>query len=188
MISFRSRDDILASVLTIVSILVLLGCLLVKLFVSPPTVEGMVKKRERTERTIEKEIAAHRAAAAAAAPVVAPRLWKGDSETITASVLAQLTHEANARQLKLGAFRPQRAVALEAVAEVPFSVQVSGPYPAVLAFASTLDAANSRLVLRSLQVASSDPASDAVTATLGVSAYGAVTLAPAPTGKEKSRG
>lgn len=188
MISFRTRDDILASVLILLSILVLLGALVVRVFVPKPTVAGLVKARQRKNNALEKEIAASRESAAAAQAVVTPRLWTGDSESITASVLARLTHEANVRQLKMGAFRPQKPVALEALAELPYSVQISGPYPAVQALAASLDTPNTRLVLRSLQIAASDPASDAVTATLGISVYGDASLAPAPTGKEKARG
>jgi Tfp pilus assembly protein PilO len=170
-IGFKNKDEGLASGLILLSILILLGSLTVMLFVPKPTTAGIVAGRDRSRRTIEEEIERAKERAKEIQAAVQPRLWTGTPESITASVLAQLTKEAAGRKLQIGAFRPQRPQMLTGVTELPFSVQVSGPYPVVRAFMTALDASGSKITLRSVQIASSDAATNAVTATLGISAF-----------------
>jgi Tfp pilus assembly protein PilO len=170
-IGFKNRDEGLASGLILLSILILIGSLVVMLFVSKPTTAGIVAGRDRSRRTIEEEIEKAKARTKEIQVAVQPRLWTGNPEAITASVLAQLTKEAAGRKLQIGAFRPQRPQALPGVTELPFTVQVSGPYPVVRSFMASLDASGSKIALRSVQIASSDAATNAVTATLGISTF-----------------
>jgi Tfp pilus assembly protein PilO len=171
MIGFKNRDEGLASALILLSILILLGSLVVMLFVPKPTTAGIVAGRDRSRRTIAEEIERAKARTKEVQTAIQPRLWTGNPEAITASVLAQLTKEAAGRKLQIGAFRPQRTQELPSMMELPFSVQVSGPYPAVRSFMSSLDVPGSKIALRSLQISSSDAATSAVTATLGLSVY-----------------
>jgi Tfp pilus assembly protein PilO len=94
-------------------------------------------------------------------------------------VLAQLAQQAQRRSLKIGAFRPQKQQTLAGLTELPYSVQVSGPFLSVRAFLSVLDSSSSKLALRSVQIASADGKSSLVTATLGLSAYVPVESVPA---------
>jgi hypothetical protein len=171
MIGFKTRDDVLPSTLILLAILILAGSLFVMLFVPKPTTAGIVAGRDRSRRSIEDEIEKAKIRTKEAQVAVQPRLWKGSPEAITASVLARLTQEAATRKLQIGAFRPQKTQSLPGLTELPFSVQVAGPYPVVRSFMASLDAAGSKICLRSIQIASSDSASNAVTATLGISAY-----------------
>ena len=105
---------------------------------------------------------------------------------MSAGVLAILTKESNDHSLKLGDFRPEKSLGLSAMTEMPYSAQISGPYPAIRAVMADLDTSTSKVALHSAQIASSEQASNVVTATLGVSAYLATDaqILSAPAGKE----
>ena len=112
--------------------------------------------------------------------------WSGNPERVTAEVLAQLTRQASGGGLKMGAFRPQRVQLLDGAQELPYSVQVSGPFPAVRAFAASLDSSGGKLAVRSIQIAASDASSSTVTATITLSAY--VTSEPEKTNNSTTKG
>ena len=169
--NFKNPQEAGPSAVMLAAVVILAGSLAYMLLVPKPTVAGLVKAKQRNLVQLEKQIKGSQASGEQARAKTAARLWQGDPDTITATVLAQLTKEALGHKLKLSAFRPQRLVGLTELTELPFSVQISGSYPAVHAFAAALDRPNSKLALRSLQLASSDATSDAVTATLGLCAY-----------------
>ena len=171
MISFRRREDIAPSALILLSIILLTGTLLYMLLVPPPSVAGQVAAREQAMQQLQRETADAKRQARQAQAALGSRLWHGDSDTISAAVLALLTEQTRQHALKLGAFRPQRPQALSGVTDLPISVQITGPYPRVQAVMAALDAPNTSVALRSAEIAASDETSDAVTATLGVSAY-----------------
>ena len=171
MINFRQRDDVIPSALILCAIVILAATLAYMLLVPKPSVARLERGRERGRRQILREITDTRTRTKQAQAAVAPRLWQGDPNTVSSAVLALLTQQARHHALKLGAFRPERPQALGGVTELPFSVQVSGPYPKVQAVMTSLDGGKSRVVLRAVQVASSEETSDVVTATLGLSAY-----------------
>ncbi|HVK06202.1 MAG TPA: type 4a pilus biogenesis protein PilO [Armatimonadaceae bacterium] len=167
----KSKADVLPSVLMALSIIVLLGSLVVMVAVPKPSTAGLARGKDRSRLKVEEEIEQAKQRHKETQAAVAPRLWSGDPETVTASVLAKLTQEASGRKLQVGAFRPQKPQTLSGVTELPYSLQVSGGYPQVRGFLSTLDAPGSKLALRSIQVAAADANTSTVTATLGVSAY-----------------
>jgi hypothetical protein len=171
MINFKNRDELAPSVLIILSIAILIGSLLFMLLVPKPSVAGLAAGRTRSIHKIEDETDKAKARTKEAETAANPRIWSGEQESVTASVLALLTNQANQRSLKIAAFRPQRTQLLPGLTELPYSVQVSGPYPAVQTMIAALDTDSSKLALRSLQIASADGKTSAVTATLGLSAY-----------------
>ena len=171
LLNFKNSQEAGPSAVILAALVILAGSLLYMLIVPKPTTDGIARGKERSRKQLLDQIESAQNSGQQARAQATSKLWQGDPDTITASVLAQLTKEATRRKLKLSAFRPQRFQNLPELTELPFSVQVSGTYPAVHAFAATLDAASSKLALRSLQLASSDAGSDAVTATLGLSAF-----------------
>lgn len=171
MISFRRREDIVPSALILLAIVLLTGTLLYMLLVPPPSVAGQVAVREQAKQQLQRETVQAKQQARQAQAALGTRLWRGDADTISAAILALLTEQTHQHALKLGAFRPLRPQVLSGITELPFSVQISGPYPRVQAVMAALDAANTSVALRSVQIAASDETTDAVTATLGVSAY-----------------
>jgi Tfp pilus assembly protein PilO len=171
MLNFRNKDDILPSALIALSLLVLAGTLAYMLLVPPPNAAGVVKGRERSKRQIQAEVVKAKAKTAKAKASYDGRLWSGNADTVLAQTLAQLTTRANRYHLKMGAFRPQKSNPLGSLTELPCTVQVSGPYPTVVSFLSSLDAKGTRIALRSAQIAAADGATGAVTAMLGLSVY-----------------
>ncbi|MCC6445831.1 MAG: hypothetical protein IT210_20550 [Armatimonadetes bacterium] len=180
MMAMKPKEKMGPGLLVLISIIVFILSLAYALVLPEPGVAGIVTARVKSLKKIEDDLKNIRAQAGKTEAAVRPRLWRGDAEAVTAAVLQALTLEANRRKVNLSAFRPQRPLALEGVMELPFSVQLSGPYPAVRAVAASLDRGGSQLALRSIQVASMDAASSAVTATLGLSAYAAPSPEEAP--------
>ena len=185
MINFKRRDDVLPSSMILASILMLLGTLLYMIFVPVPSTAGLAKGRDLSRRTITKEIETTRARADELEKTNQVYLWNDTAESVTASVLGNITAQSRRKALKMTAFRPQRPQTLESLTELPFSVQLSGPYLAVRDVVSVLNTPQSKIAMRSLQMSSSDGGSSAVTATLAFSAYTVLpkktaTKAPAP--------
>lgn len=188
MIDFKHPEMRLPSALIAFSLLILLGTLIYMVAVPAPSATVSARGREMSRRKIQDEIETAKKRAQQLQAEARPRLWQGDSDAVAAAALDTLTNQARQRGLKLAAFRPQRPQALEGLTELPFSVQVSGPFPAVQATLSALGSQNSRLALRSVQIAASDAETGAVTATLGLSAYVPAANAPVNSGGRTGSG
>jgi Tfp pilus assembly protein PilO len=102
---------------------------------------------------------------------VAKQTWTGDSQQIPPIALDKLSKLALSRGLKLVAFRPQRPNEGGLFTQLPFLLTVDGPYPKVVQFAADIDHGNYRLAVNMVQIASSDAASNDVTASIGLIAY-----------------
>lgn len=179
MINFKRRDEILPSSLILAAILMLLGTLLYMVLVPVPSTAGLARGRDLSRRKLAGEIESARTRADELEKKNRTYLWNETAESVTASVLEEVTAQARRKSLKMTAFRPQRPQTLETLTELPFSVQLSGQYPAVRDVVSSLSTPRTRIALRSLQMASSDGGSSAVTATLAFSAYTVVPQKPA---------
>lgn len=171
MISFQRREDVAPSLLVILSILVLAGTLAYMLLVPKPSAAGGARAWTSSRRRMVDDIADTRRQSREARAAIRPRLWRGDPEAVTATVLEQLTVQTGKRSLKLTAFRPDRSQAFEQVTELRFDAQVAGPYAGVHSLLGALDAGGSKVVLRSAQITLSQAAGSTVTATLGLSAF-----------------
>ncbi len=171
MINLRSREDRSASVLILLSILILSGSLIYVLAVPEPSAAGMAKGRTLSRLKIEQEIEAITRRSQEVRAAVKRRTWQGEVESVTALVLQRLTAQANQRSLKITAFRPLKGQVIEGMTELPFSVQITGAFPNVSAMLKGLDAPDTKIALRSVQIAASDGVSSQVTATLGLSVY-----------------
>jgi Tfp pilus assembly protein PilO len=178
MINFKNPEERAPSALIVLSLLILAGTLAYMLFVPAPSAAGIARGRVTSRRKIQDEIRSTRERNDAMEREVAPLLWQGSVESITSRVLARVTNLANRQNLKVAAFRPQKTQPLDATTELPFNVQVSGTYAQLRALVDQLDRPQSKVALRSVQVASSDTATDAVTAAITLSAY---TLTAEPT-------
>lgn len=157
--------------MVVAAILILAGCLAIRLFVPEPTVAGIVKARVRTQKSLQGEVEKSKVQYAGSVKAIGPRVWSGPIDTVTSSVLRTVTARANGQGVSLDSFRPQRYQILEGVIELPFVAHVTGTYPAVVKVLDWLDTPSSRIVVRSVQLTSSDESSHAVTATLGISVY-----------------
>ena len=114
MISFRRPEDIVPSLLMLLSILVLAGTLAYMLLVPKPSAATSARAWTSSRRRMVDDIAdTRKQTRAGAGRRSGPRLWHGDPEAVTATVLAQMTEQTGHRALKLTAFRPERPPAFE---------------------------------------------------------------------------
>jgi hypothetical protein len=171
MISFKTREDYLPSSLMLISIVLLLGCLIYMIVVPAPTTAGDVISRNAKINTVTSDILYSRKRANEARAAVVPKLWTGSSNHVSAAVLALITANTSQNSLKLTAFRPQRTVDLDGVTELPYTVQLAGTFADIRDVMRSLDAGNSKVVLRSVQVNASEEVTNTVQATLVISAY-----------------
>lgn len=185
MINFKNKDDILPSMLIVFSIIIMAGTLVFMLMVPRPSAAGI---KQTALHVYNKRIADAETSIHTARVDIAPRIWTADPDTVSASVLGLLTQQATAKGVKIGAFRPQRAQALTGITEYPFIVQVSGSYMGIRGIMKSLDASDSKVVLRSVQVSSSEDAGMEVTVTLGLSAYVATDPILMPNGGDNGKG
>ena len=193
MFDFQNKEHVLPSALILVAILLLTGAALYDILVPTPSSQSAGHSHALARRKLADDMFMAKTGESKAKSALEPKLWQGDPNSVAAGVLAQMTTQANRHSLTLGAFRPERSVPLGIVTELPYSVQVTGPYPSIRTVMSALDGPNSKVILRSMQLAASEQSSNVVSATLGVSAYlatdplvaAAPQPAPAPAGAAK---
>lgn len=177
---FGNPDERVPNLMIAGAALVMLVAACYDRFAPAPDARTVAAGRVRSRNQIQQDIDNAKTSLAEAEAAVKPRVWTGEIESVTAAALSQLTTGAQARKITLTAFRPQKPRTVETLTEVSFSVQVSGPYLAVLDFVRSLEKPGGRMALRSLQSASADAATDAVTATIGLVAYVAPAEREAP--------
>jgi Tfp pilus assembly protein PilO len=100
-----------------------------------------------------------------------PYVSQANKDTVTGVVLDTVTNIVKANSLKLNAFRPQQVVSLDGLNELPYAVQVTGTYSGIRALLVALDRDKSTIVLKSVQMTSSQDTNNTITASLNISAY-----------------
>jgi hypothetical protein len=99
------------------------------------------------------------------------RIWKGSSDSVSSQTLDKASTMAKTHGLHLTAFRPQKPDEQGELTRLVYVMTLEGPYPGLQAMVRELETPENRLSVHMVQVASSDEASDLVTATVGVSAF-----------------
>ncbi len=94
--------------------------------------------------------------------------WVGEAEQIETEAARRVTALARESGLKMVAFRPQRPTESGGLIQQPYVISLEGRFPAVVRFAARLGTPETRLPVTVLQVASSDAATDSVTASVEV--------------------
>jgi Tfp pilus assembly protein PilO len=171
MISFKSKEDSLPSALILLSIVIVIGVIAYVLFFPAPNVQVVNRQELTKQRNLERSIQVDQEEAKEARAAIAPRLWKGDENHVGASVLALVTNTTLQDGVKLTAFRPQRTVDLQGVTELPYVIQLSGPYSGIRAVMHTLDSSDSKIVLQSAEVNASEEVTGSVTSSVGICAF-----------------
>ncbi len=180
MINFKDRDEVVPSTIIVISLVLLIATLIFTLVYKKPSVADLPKGQNIKTRQL---IAAASDAKARAADIQVSsqsKLWQGDPETIMAQILSQLTDRSQRAQLTMSAFRPQKSQIVSGLNELPFSVQISGPYKAILPFIQSFDTPDTKVALRSIQFASLGGDSSTVSATIALSAYCKAPVVAAP--------
>lgn len=184
MINFKLSEDSKPNALILAALVLLCASLAYVLLVKPPKIDDVTRDQSLTKRRMYDEISEVKLRAVQSRKAIAPRVWSGDSVTVTAGILGQLASEASAHSLQLDSFRPEKELDLIGFSDMEYTVQFSGPYPEVKELLVKLDKGDDRIAVESAQVASSQLSTDEVTATLRISAYRVTdpTLASAPGG------
>jgi Tfp pilus assembly protein PilO len=171
LINFNERTDRLPSGMILASIIVIVAALAFMVLAPPPTVNALAADHARQQQQIESQITTAKQQGEQTREEIMPRLWRQGADTVSATVLSQLTDSALKDKVAIGAFRPQRTQDLGGITELPFSVQVSGAYHGIHALMSSLDTPHTKIVLTSAQISASQANSNGITATLGLTAY-----------------
>jgi hypothetical protein len=171
MFNFRNREQVVPGILSASAILLMVATFAYMMLVPPPAVVGTAAGHTRSRQQVESEIDQAKAHAKEAEENARSRYWTGDQDAVLAQVLALFTKQTGAYKLAMAAFRPQRSQPLGSLTEVPCSVQVTGPYPTIVTFLNSLENPETRIVVRSVQVSSSESTSGQATAVIGFSLY-----------------
>jgi hypothetical protein len=97
--------------------------------------------------------------------------WKMSPEALGSTTLSWLTELADRNHLTISGFRTDRPKDIDPLKEVPFGLVVEGTFPNAMNFVAALEDRRSKLMVSVLQLASADPQSDRVTATIGLSGF-----------------
>ncbi len=184
----RNPGERLADTLVLASIVVMASALAAHYLFPPRTAAGTVAGRNRTRTSLETDIRRADETLSSARRSISERTLTGDPESVTGGLLAQWTRRARQAGVELGAFRPQRTRTVAGLMELPATVQLTGSWPKVLALVREAERPGGRIAVRSIQVATSDAASDGVTVTVGFSAFIAPKSASAERATEVARG
>jgi hypothetical protein len=170
-ISFKSKSESATSVAIIVALLILVGTGLFMIFVKPPTTEGTAAGKIRSQGELEDRLEKLKADNTVFKTTIRDHTWPQKTEEIGPKALTFITAFAQKHRLKLMAFRPQKAVEVNNLTQLPFLISIEGPFPGVMNFARELEDPKLKLGTSMVQVSSNDPNSDLVSATIGVVAY-----------------
>ena len=171
MISFRTKSEAGTSIaiLSALGVLVLTGLLM--LFVRPPTTEGIAAGKIRSQRELDERVDKLKADKKLTTAKIASQVWSEPIAEIGPTALESITAFARTEKLTLLGFRPQKAVEVNGLTQLPFLISVEGPYPNIMKFVRQLEASDLRMGTSLVQVSANDPNSDLVNATIGVVAY-----------------
>lgn len=171
-ISFKRPEDVLPSAMILAAIAILVIALAVVLFAKVPSAQSVRRSHHMALRNLNDQIHKLDKTAVDAQKEATDRLWTGNPETISTSILGSLTQQAAKLSLQVGSFRPQRTVLLDGMTELPFSVQITGPYKDVRTVLASFDTPSSKVAIESTQIESSVQSStNDITATVTLEAY-----------------
>jgi len=170
MIDFKDKDAQVPSLLIVMAIAIFIGSLAYQYLVPMPKPPGAVA-RQKGHETSERATEQAKLSAAKATATAEAKVFRGSPEDVMARLLAQLTTRAQKGQVLITAFRPQKTDVLTGLNELPVSLQVTGEYPALIAFLNGIEQSDSKVAVRSFLVASTGDATSTVAATIGISVY-----------------
>ena len=101
-------------------------------------------------------------------PIALPGIITGIALLSAMSMLEKFARQNN---LKIISFRPQRLEEEAGLERMPYQITLEGAFPKVISFVRTVETPATKIAVTNVQIASSDGASDAVTATISLVAY-----------------
>ena len=164
------NDERTWNAITVAAGAVIVGLIGYHLSVPMPRARGADKYlKDETQLALDQRVAVQKAEKQEAANTI--RLWNLGAEALGPMAMARVSNMAKAHNLNMVSFRPQRGATAEDLVRSGFTIALEGSFPQVIQFARKLETPATKLAVVSLQVTSTDGASDQVTATIGVVAY-----------------
>lgn len=135
-----------------------------------PKPSSAVKRASRHKMEIEvmQETGKLKTREAESVAIIEQNTWVEEANLIGPQVLDQVASTAKAQDVQMSAFRPQRSSTDGKVERIPFLITLQGSFPKIVAFVRNIEAAGNRIGVTTVQCASADGKSDAVTATVGL--------------------
>lgn len=158
------------NIATIAAIVVIVAMLVFQVVVPMPAFASQ-QQRIKSERDMEETSDAYLRKSKELQKANAARLWDLGPESLGPTAMGKVSNLSKSFGLNMVAFRPQKQVDSGDLVRYGFLVSVEGAFPKVIEFVRKLETPETKLAVFSLQVTSTDGASDAVSATVGVVAY-----------------
>lgn len=149
--------------------------LLVGLFTFPkPNDLGLAQRKSQEEKQLKHDFESARATLSELRNANEARMFLTKADEIGPNTMRTLESAARQRNLKVISFRPQRTEEDSGVTRYPYQIALEGSYLDVIAFVRSMETPATKLGVTSMQIASSDGATDKVSAMIGIVAYGPV--------------
>ncbi len=173
MISFRTKEDGLASAVIVLSLIAIVILAATMAFVPLPSSQGLAKGKLLAQGKIDDEIESAKKRIADAQKVLDAGLRTGTQDQVSPAVLADVAAVTKAAKVSMTGFRPQRTAVVGVLTQFPFVFTVEGGFMAVMDTLKRLEDPKTKLSVHLVQLTNTDPATDNVTATVGVTAFAA---------------
>lgn len=189
MISFRNRNDTIASTLGILGVIILVGCLYWMTLPLPKVTAADIADNAGKEAQLDQQLVNATKNGAKDQESIEPLLWTGQIDSVTPQVFGKITELVKKEKLKLIALRPQKPEDTMGLTQIPFGITVDGPYTNTMQLVKDLEAPETKLAVTLVQVNSADAATDHVTGTINIAAFTktATTVAPAAKGGKNAK-
>ncbi len=159
------------NVLLVVSVVLGMGLIAFD-FLSPvPTVAQAQKDHAAKTKQLNSEIMLAEKELKDAEPKVREAVFSGTLETVSPSIMSQVTNQSRLKGLKVISFRPQRSEEVEGLIAQPFIMSVEGSFIACAELVRDLTRQTDRLTVSQVQIASSDSESSNVSMTVEITAF-----------------
>lgn len=169
--NFRNQQHLVPKIISAVCLVLLIGLLGFVLFTPKPNKRGVASRQRQKEVGILAETNEARDRIKAASAFAENKLWKGDEQNLAPAALAVVNRLVSESKLKMIRFQPQKTALVGELNQVPFVLTVEGSYLDALKLTESLEKPENKFVVNLVQIASADPNSDAVTGTIGLSAF-----------------
>ena len=170
-LSFANREAAGFSLVTILSILIMSGCLWFLWFGKKPDAKSAKEARAKMSRELQATLHTAADGKKRLETEVKGRVWQAKVDDLGPNALSKLAAVAKVNNVKVQAFRPQRTTDVSGLTMVPFQVSIDGKFVDVLKFIQAVDQPDTKMALQGVQFSSTDGNSDKVNAMVTVCAY-----------------
>lgn len=159
------------NVLIVIAIVLGISLIGFDMLMPVPTVAEEQRKHSSEIRKLNEEIMLATRQLKDAEPNVKQAVYSGTLETVSPSIMSQVTNLSRLKGLKVLSFRPQRAEEVEGLIAQPFIMSVEGDFTSCAELVRDLARQTDRLALSQIQIASSDSESSKVSMTVEITAF-----------------